>query len=219
MASKTRAKAGSGSRPFDSARRPSVQAERSRAKRGGVEARAELRSGRTGRSGERSNPPARLWAPWRMEFIETPKPTGCIFCQFPAEEGEANDRKNLVVHRSARSFTVLNRYPYNPGHLMVIPRAHLADLDALAPEEFHDLHEELRLAARVLRKVYRPQGLNLGMNLGQVAGAGIADHLHYHLVPRWGGDTNFMPVLADTRVMVEHFDCAWRKLRDGFELA
>ena len=154
-----------------------------------------------------------------MEFIETPKPTGCIFCQFPAEEGEANDRKNLIVHRSARSFTVLNRYPYNPGHLMVIPRAHLADLDALSPEEFHDLHEELRLAARVLRKAYRPQGLNLGMNLGHVAGAGIADHLHYHLVPRWGGDTNFMPVLADTRVMVEHLDGAWRKLRDGFELA
>ena len=172
-----------------------------------------------GRGASAEAPPPRLWAPWRLEFIEAPKPTGCIFCQLPSEEGEANDRKNLIVHRSARSFSVLNRYPYNPGHLMVIPRAHLADLDALSPEEFGDLHEELRLAARVLRKAYRPQGLNLGMNLGQVAGAGIADHLHYHLVPRWGGDTNFMPVLADTRVMVEHLDGAWRKLRDGFELA
>ena len=185
-------------------------------------ARSGSRSGRRPRSrsrlGSTAEPrvPQRLWAPWRLEFIHAPKPEGCIFCRFPAEP-EANDRQNLVVHRGARSFAVLNRYPYNSGHLMVIPYAHVADLDALAPEELHDLHEELRLAARVLRAVYQPEGLNIGMNLGRVAGAGIADHLHYHLVPRWNGDTNFMPVLADTRVLVEHLDGAWQRLRAGFD--
>jgi ATP adenylyltransferase len=157
-----------------------------------------------------------LWAPWRMEFIEAPKPKGCIFCDFPAEEGEEAERRNLLAHRGARSYTLLNRFPYNSGHVLVIPRAHVASLEALSPEDFHDLHEELRLAARVVREVYRPEGMNVGMNLGKVAGAGIADHLHYHVVPRWGGDTNFMPVLGETRVMVEHLDAAWRKIRDGF---
>jgi ATP adenylyltransferase len=157
-----------------------------------------------------------LWAPWRMEFIDAPKPSGCIFCEFPAAEGDAADRRNLLAHRSARSFTLLNRFPYNSGHVMVIPRAHVAELEALAPEDFADLHAELRRAVAVLRKVYRPEGMNVGMNLGRVAGAGIADHLHYHLVPRWGGDTNFMPVLADTKVMIEHLDESWRRIRDGF---
>jgi ATP adenylyltransferase len=152
-----------------------------------------------------------------MQFIEAPKATGCIFCEFPAQRGDDADRKNLVAHRGARSFTVLNRYPYNSGHVMVIPRSHVATLEDLSPEEFADLHEELRLAARVLRSVYRPEGMNVGMNLGRIAGAGIADHLHYHIVPRWGGDTNFMPVLAETRVMVEHLDAAWEKIHRGFE--
>lgn len=151
-----------------------------------------------------------------MEFVLSKKPDGCIFCRFP-EEGEEHDRKNLVVHRSERSFTVLNRYPYSSGHVMVIPRAHVAELEQLSPEEFHDLHEELRRASRVLRTVYRPEGLNVGMNLGPAAGAGIADHLHYHLVPRWVGDTNYMPVMADTRVMVQHLDDAWRMIRKGFQ--
>jgi ATP adenylyltransferase len=151
-----------------------------------------------------------------MEFIDAAKPAGCIFCDFPAEEGEAADRRNLLVHRAERSFTLLNRFPYNSGHVMVIPRAHAASLEALAPEEFADLHEELRRAVEVVREAYRPEGLNVGMNLGKVAGAGIADHLHYHVVPRWGGDTNFMPVLADTKVMVEHLDATWTKLHDGF---
>ena len=161
--------------------------------------------------------PARLWAPWRMTFIEAPKPAGCIFCDFPAEQGEERDRANLIVHRSARAFTILNRYPYNSGHVMVVPRAHVSTLDDLSPEEFADLHEELRRAARTVRAVYHPEGSNVGMNLGRIAGAGIADHLHYHVVPRWGGDTNFMPVLADTRVMIEHLDATWEKLRKGFE--
>jgi ATP adenylyltransferase len=152
-----------------------------------------------------------------MEFIAAPKPTGCIFCEFPAQQGEEADRKNLLAHRSARSFTILNRFPYNPGHVMVVPRAHVSTLEDLAPEEFADLHEELRLAAHVLRAVFRPEGMNVGMNLGRIAGAGIDDHLHYHIVPRWGGDTNFMPVLADTRVMVEHLDATWTKIRKAFD--
>jgi ATP adenylyltransferase len=157
-----------------------------------------------------------LWAPWRMEFIDAPKKEGCIFCQFPAEQGEEADRRNLVVHRSARSFTILNRFPYNSGHAMVIPRAHVASLDALSPEDYADLGDELRRAVRVIGAVYRPEGFNVGMNLGKVAGAGIADHLHHHVVPRWGGDTNFMPVLADTKVIVEHLEAAWERLRRAF---
>jgi ATP adenylyltransferase len=156
-----------------------------------------------------------LWAPWRMEFIRSEKPKGCIFCDFAAAP-EADDRKNLVVHRTAHAFTCLNRYPYNSGHVMVIPRAHLADPSLLAPAEWADLQDELRRAAAVLRAVYRPEGLNLGMNLGRAAGAGIADHLHWHAVPRWVGDNNFMPVLADQRVVVEALDEAWQRLHDGF---
>ena len=157
-----------------------------------------------------------LWAPWRMEFIEAPRAHGCIFCDFPAEEGEEADRRNLVAHRSARSFTLLNRFPYNSGHVMVIPRAHVSALEALSAGDFADLQDELRRAVGVLRDAYRPEGLNVGMNLGKVAGAGIADHLHWHVVPRWGGDTNFMPVLADTKVMIEHLDESWRRIRAGF---
>ena len=156
-----------------------------------------------------------LWAPWRMEFIRAEKPKGCIFCEFPAAP-EADDRKNLVVHRSAQAFTCLNRYPYNSGHVMVIPRAHVADLGALSPEIHADLGEELRRAIAVVRAVYTPDGMNVGMNLGRAAGAGIADHLHWHVVPRWAGDNNFMPVLADQRVVVEALDAAWTRVHAAF---
>jgi len=153
-----------------------------------------------------------------MEYIGGEKPPGCIFCRFPSAP-PAEDQLNLLVHRAPHSFTCLNRYPYNSGHLMVIPRAHVADLDALEPAVWADLQRELRRAARVLRGVYRPEGLNIGMNLGRIAGAGIADHLHWHVVPRWGGDTNFMPVLAETRVMVEHLQSSWKRLRALFDEA
>ncbi len=158
-----------------------------------------------------------LWAPWRMEFIRAEKPGGCIFCDFPAEVGEEADRKNLIVHRSPHAFTILNRYPYNSGHLMVVPRVHLADLEALPREPLRDLTEELARAVAVMKRVYQPEGMNLGMNLGQVAGAGIADHLHWHVVPRWKGDTNFMPVIADLRVVPEALAEAWARLRAGFQ--
>jgi ATP adenylyltransferase len=150
-----------------------------------------------------------------MEFIRAAKPDGCIFCDFPAQD-EANDRQNLIVHRSTHAFTILNRFPYNAGHLMVVPRAHVADFARLGREELSDLHEELARAVAVLGRVCQPEGLNVGMNLGKVAGAGIVDHMHYHAVPRWAGDNNFMPVLSDVRVIVEHLDETWTRMRAGF---
>jgi ATP adenylyltransferase len=129
---------------------------------------------------------------------------------------EAEDRQTLVVHRSEHAFTILNRYPYNSGHLMVVPRRHGADLAALPAAEWADLMDGVRRAEAVLRATYRPEGLNVGMNLGRAGGAGIADHLHWHLVPRWVGDNNFMPVLGDIRVMVDHLDTTWEKVRAGY---
>ena len=156
-----------------------------------------------------------LWAPWRVEYIRSEKPKGCIFCAFPAEPPE-RDRQNLVVHRAARAFSCLNRFPYNSGHVMVIPRAHVSDLAALDPESWADLQDELRRAVAVVKSVYRPDGMNVGMNLGLPAGAGIADHLHWHVVPRWVGDNSFMPVVGETRVVVEALDAAWERLSAGF---
>jgi ATP adenylyltransferase len=157
-----------------------------------------------------------LWAPWRMEYIAAEKPGGCIFCDYPAEEGEEADRRHLIVHRGERAYTILNRYPYNSGHLLVVPGAHVAAPEDLAPGLFADLDRELLRALAALRRAYRPEGLNLGMNLGQVAGAGIADHLHWHVVPRWNGDTNFMPVIGDPRVVPEALDATWARLRAAF---
>lgn len=156
-----------------------------------------------------------LWAPWRMEFIAAEKPEGCIFCRFPSEP-EENDRRNLVVHRTPHSFVCLNKFPYTSGHVMVIPRAHGADLTALPSDAFADLNDTLRRTVEVLRATYRPDGMNVGMNLGRAGGAGIVDHLHWHVVPRWLGDNNFMPVLAETRVIVEHLDTTWERIREGF---
>jgi ATP adenylyltransferase len=160
-----------------------------------------------------------LWAPWRMELISKgERPAGCIFCELPrAKGGRDADRENLVLGRTRNAFAILNKYPYNNGHLMVVPRRHTADLQALDAGEHQELSEMLRVALKLLGKAYGPQGANLGMNLGQAAGAGIADHLHWHVVPRWSGDTNFMPVIADTKVMIEHLRESWEKLRPLFE--
>jgi len=157
-----------------------------------------------------------LWAPWRMELIQSKPPPGCIFCLFPAETGDEADRRNLIVARTSRSFAILNRYPYNNGHLMVIPRRHTADFASLTPEESDDLHGLLQISTGVLKQAYHPEGMNLGMNLGRTAGAGIADHLHWHVVPRWLGDTNFMPVLGQGKVMIEHLQSTFEKLRPLF---
>lgn len=157
-----------------------------------------------------------LWAPWRAELIRKDTPPGCIFCLFPAETGPDADRRNLIVARTDRSFAILNRYPYNNGHLMVVPRRHTADYASLSVDESLDLHGLLQRSTEVLKRAYAPQGVNLGMNLGRSAGAGIAEHLHWHVVPRWEGDTNFMPVLAQTKVMIEHLQSSFDTLQRHF---
>ena len=157
-----------------------------------------------------------LWAPWRGVFINEPPKPGCIFCDFPAESGAEADRRNLILARSAHSFVILNKFPYNNGHLMVIPRRHTADYASLPADELQDLQQLLQRALGILGKAYSPQGCNLGMNLGRVAGAGIADHLHWHVVPRWGGDTNFMPVISDAKVLIEHLGQSYEKLQPLF---
>ena len=156
-----------------------------------------------------------LWAPWRMELIEKGEPKqGCIFCELPRK---TQDRENLILGRTRHTFAILNRFPYNNGHLMVVPRSHTGELSELGQEEHQELTEMLRVAVRLVGEAYRAQGYNLGMNLGRVAGAGIADHLHWHVVPRWDGDTNFMPVLGDTKVMIEHLQAGWDRLRPAFD--
>jgi len=143
-----------------------------------------------------------LWAPWRMEYIRGErKGEGCIFC-FP--DGVEEDRERLLLAGSRHSIMMMNRYPYSNGHLMVAPRRHLVRIDALSEEERLDLMEMLCRAQRLLEGAFRPDGMNIGINLGKVAGAGVEDHMHIHLVPRWGGDTNFMTVLGDVRVIPDH---------------
>jgi len=144
----------------------------------------------------------RLWAPWRVEYVRqaSRKPTGCIFCKARrAKDG----RKNFVVHRGELALAMLNTYPYNTGHLMVAPYRHIGDLERLTEAELIALMLETRLCIKALRRAFKPDAFNVGLNLGRVAGAGVEDHLHVHIVPRWAADTNFMPILADTRVIPE----------------
>jgi ATP adenylyltransferase len=157
----------------------------------------------------------RIWAPWRMDYIlGNEKEPGCIFCTKPAAD---EDVDNLIVHRADGAFTIMNKYPYNNGHLLVCPYRHVSDICLLEPEENSLLTQEVCRALTVLRDVMRPEGFNVGINLGIVAGAGIEEHVHYHLVPRWNGDTNMMPVLADVRVIPEHLRSTCLKLREAFQ--
>ncbi len=139
-----------------------------------------------------------IWAPWRIEYILGDKAGGCFLCNMFAEE---NDRENLLLKRGKTCAVVMNRYPYNSGHLMVTPYRHIENLSDLTAEERLELMDLTAEAVDLLKAALNPQGLNLGFNLGEPAGAGLKDHIHQHIVPRWTGDTNFMPVLADTRVM------------------
>ncbi len=167
-----------------------------------------------GSTGKKAEHPEILWAPWRIEYIENAdRPPGCIFCLKPRE---ADDRANLITCRGKSAFVILNRYPYNNGHLMVVPRRHTAELSDLADDEKLELVELLIASQRALTEVMRPQGFNIGMNLGRCAGAGIAEHLHFHVVPRWNGDTNFMPVLGHTKVVSEGLEQTWAKLVKAF---
>jgi ATP adenylyltransferase len=139
-----------------------------------------------------------LWAPWRIDYITRDRSAGCVFCA--AAEGKGHDAA-LVLERGERCFTMLNAFPYSSGHAMVLPDRHVADLLDLGEEEVDELMGLARRCIRALRAVMAPEGFNVGLNLGEAAGAGIAEHLHLHIVPRWSGDTNFMPVLADTHVI------------------
>jgi ATP adenylyltransferase len=161
-------------------------------------------------------PVQHLWAPWRMEFIKGPKPTECFFCE-AAGADPATDQQHLVLARTELSLAMLNRYPYNNGHLLVAPRAHLANLEDLPQATAHDLITLTQRSLRVLRQVLSPQGFNLGINAGKIAGAGVADHVHQHVVPRWDGDTNFMPVIGETKVLNEHLARSFEELHAGFQ--
>jgi ATP adenylyltransferase len=151
-----------------------------------------------------------LWAPWRLSYVATAKAPAaadpCFICRGLAAD---DDRSNLIPLRTALSVVVLNRFPYNNGHLLVAPRAHKGRLDELTPEEMLDTLETVRRAVRVLDELMRPDGYNVGLNLGHAAGAGLPGHLHWHVVPRWHGDTNFMPVLADAKVIVQSLDALY----------
>ena len=157
-----------------------------------------------------------LWAPWRMEFIKGPKPSGCFFCEAAAAD-PSDDPIHLVLARGELALVILNRYPYNNGHLMIAPNAHLANLEELPAATANDLMALTQRSLRVLRQAFAPQGFNLGINAGKIAGAGVADHVHQHVVPRWDGDTNFMPVVADTKVLNESLTASYQQLRAGFD--
>jgi ATP adenylyltransferase len=157
-----------------------------------------------------------LWAPWRLEYVQSAdEQPGCVFCRAL----EADDEEALVVHRGEHAFVLLNKYPYASGHLMVAPRRHEGDFGSLDADEALDVHRLAAVACGVLADTMRPQGFNLGWNLGRIAGAGVVDHVHLHVVPRWAGDTNFMPVLADVKVLPEALEETRRKLAAAWPTA
>ena len=160
--------------------------------------------------------PKILWAPWRMAFIERVHRAGrgrCIFCDLPSRGVSA---KTLVIHRGKRVFVILNRYPYTNGHLMVVPIRHVGDIGELTSAEHQDLGRGVSLSIKVLKKGLKAQGFNVGLNLGKIAGAGIDSHIHYHVVPRWQGDSNFVPVIGGIRTLPEYIETTYKRLRPLF---
>lgn len=159
----------------------------------------------------------RLWSPWRSDYIASAgdaDPTVCVFCKL--RDDRDNDAANFVMHRASCNFILLNRYPYISGHLLIVPYEHLSDLDMAAKATTDELMDLTKKCQSALREVYRPDGFNVGMNLGRAAGAGIADHIHIHILPRWSGDTNFMTSIAEARVLPENLATTYQKLRQKF---
>lgn len=156
-----------------------------------------------------------LWAPWRIEYILSEKPEECIFCVKPAAKA-VHDRDNLILYRGERCFVILNAFPYNNGHLMVVPYQHESELAALGEDVLGELMQITARCVRLLQEVFHADGFNVGLNQGRVAGAGIEEHLHVHVVPRWNGDTNFMPVLGQTKVLPESLQGTYEKLGPFF---
>ena len=154
-----------------------------------------------------------LWAPWRVTYIESNKPVGCILCDKPKE---ANDEANYILFKGKLNFVIMNAYPYNPGHLMVAPYRHIPSPEDLTAAELQEHYELVTRVVKILREAYNPNGFNTGMNIGKVAGAGIDGHIHSHIVPRWQGDTNFMPVISDTRVIPQALAETYQKLKGRF---
>lgn len=155
-----------------------------------------------------------LWAPWRIQYVTRPKETGCILCQ---KSKENKDETNFILHRSQNNFIILNAFPYNPGHLMIAPYRHIANLQDLSDGEVTDHFNLVKKSLALLKEILNPDGFNIGLNIGKVAGAGIEEHLHTHIVPRWQGDVNFMPVLSNTRVISEELAATYKKLRVAIE--
>lgn len=155
-----------------------------------------------------------LWAPWRIEYILGKRQPGCIFC--PESRGQT-DEERLILHRGELSMVMMNRFPYNNGHLLVAPWRHLARLDELSAEEMRDLMWWLKTSTSILEEVMRADGFNVGLNLGREAGAGYEEHLHFHIVPRWRGDTNFLAVMAEVRSIPEHIKQTYSKLLPHFK--
>ncbi|MBI5816746.1 MAG: HIT domain-containing protein [Nitrospinae bacterium] len=142
-----------------------------------------------------------LWAPWRIEYILGEKPQGCVFCQMPKDN---DDKGHRILHRGNTCYLILNIYPYNNGHLMIVPFRHMCDYTGLTDEELAESAELTRLGMQILNEAMKPDGFNVGINQGKAAGAGIDEHLHIHIVPRWNGDNNFMPVIGQTKVIPQH---------------
>ncbi len=160
-------------------------------------------------------PMKHIWSPWRMEYIENHgKEQGCVFCTVQSQKDGPG---NLIVHRGALAFVILNRYPYTSGHVMVVPFTHKPDLETLQPAERAEMMELTARATAVIRQVYGTGAFNVGLNLGDAAGAGVKEHVHIHIVPRWVGDTNFMSTLADTRVLPESLEETWKRVKAGFD--
>lgn len=151
-----------------------------------------------------------LWAPWRIQYVTRPKESGCILCQ---KSKENKDETNFILHRSQNNFIILNAFPYNPGHLMIAPYRHVANLQDLTDDELTEHFNLVKKSLALLKEILNPDGFNIGLNIGKVAGAGIEEHLHTHIVPRWQGDVNFMPVLSNTRVISEELAATYKKLK------
>lgn len=159
----------------------------------------------------------RLWAPWRMEYIlDENKHKSCLFCDMLGD-GRTKDKKNFILYRGKHCFVILNRYPYNSGHLMVLPYIHTPAFDGLSDKVLLDFIKTVDKSVSILKKVLRPDGFNMGLNFGKVAGAGLEQHMHLHVVPRWTGDTDSMPIISETRVMPEYLKKTYNKLSRFFK--
>ena len=162
----------------------------------------------------------RLWAPWRIEYIlDEKKHDVCLFCEISGKSGKnrIDDKKNLIIYRGKYCFVMLNKYPYNNGHLMVVPFYHTSSFEGLSDKVLFDLIKTVKRSVDILKKAMNPDGFNLGLNFGKVAGAGMESHMHIHIVPRWTGDTDSMPIIAETRVMPEHIQKTYNKIRKVFK--